>query len=714
MKSINFILGVHNHQPVGNFDFVFEEAYQKAYLPFLIALEDHPAIRLMYHTTGPLLDWLEIHHPDYFPRLKALADRNQIEIMTGGYQEPILAVLPDRDKTGQINAMTDFISNRIGTKPKGLWLAERVWEPHLPKSLAECGVEFVTLDDYHFQAAGLNPDELLGYYVTDEQGHSVAVYPISMRLRYLIPFSAPEETIAYLLANADERGDNLLVMCDDGEKFGLWPGTYEWVHEKGWLHRFFEQLENGMEAGWLKMTTCSEYSASHPPQSRVYLPCASYFEMSQWSLPARSGAVFDAFVHQFKAERRMDELRPYLKGGFWRNFISKYDESNLMYRKALWVSNLIAKIETGLREAKKRDKGKLLDARKALYRAQCNCAYWHGVFGGLYLPHLRHAVYANLIEAEDLCNQIVSGRRDFFEMELGDFDADGSSEILMRNRNLGIVVSPRRGGAIFELDYLPARYNLLNTLRRQPESYHEQVARVGNEIKEGASIHDQMRAKEEGLEKLLIYDSHHRAALVDHFFSAEETPESLRDGRYYELGNFVEQPFRTEIRILKKGRVIQLQRIGQVVDNRVELVKSIRLLDPQIGLKFDYHIRNLSDFPLAILFAPELNFAMLSGDSSERYYADDQAKSQQPLNSTGRSTGLKRFSLINEADKFTVRLEFEKQTEVWRYPVETVSQSEAGFEKVYQSSCVLPIFRLSINPLASRKISFSILIESVS
>ena len=46
MKSINLIFGCHSHQPVGNFDFVFAQAYDKAYVPFIDVLERFPAVRV--------------------------------------------------------------------------------------------------------------------------------------------------------------------------------------------------------------------------------------------------------------------------------------------------------------------------------------------------------------------------------------------------------------------------------------------------------------------------------------------------------------------------------------------------------------------------------------------------------------------------------------------------------------------------------------------
>ena len=39
MDKINFLMGLHCHQPVDNFERIFEEAYTKSYEPFLGVLE---------------------------------------------------------------------------------------------------------------------------------------------------------------------------------------------------------------------------------------------------------------------------------------------------------------------------------------------------------------------------------------------------------------------------------------------------------------------------------------------------------------------------------------------------------------------------------------------------------------------------------------------------------------------------------------------------
>ncbi|CUU02244.1 Glycosyl hydrolase family 57, partial [Candidatus Kryptobacter tengchongensis] len=188
MKKINLVLGIHNHQPVGNFDFVFEHAYKVAYKPFIEILAKHPKIKLAQHYTGVLFDWILKNHPEFLNDLKVLVDNGQIELITGGFYEPILAIIPDQDKLDQIKKLSDFIVENFGRKPVGMWLAERVWEQHIVKFIAMAGVKYVIIDDTHFRYAGLTGEQLLGYYITEEQGYTVNIFPISKMLRYTIPF----------------------------------------------------------------------------------------------------------------------------------------------------------------------------------------------------------------------------------------------------------------------------------------------------------------------------------------------------------------------------------------------------------------------------------------------------------------------------------------------------------------------------------------------
>ncbi len=185
-------------------------------------LRAEPDIRLTVHCSGSLLAWLRERAAPTFDLLGTLAARGQVELLTGGFYEPVLPMLPDIDKVGQVQRLTEFLRASFGVTPRGMWLAERVWEPQLPRVLRAAGVEYVVVDDHHFALAGLDPETLGGYYLTEDQGAAVAVFPISERLRYLVPFAEPAETVAHLAARR-EAGSMTLV--DDGEKFGVWPGT---------------------------------------------------------------------------------------------------------------------------------------------------------------------------------------------------------------------------------------------------------------------------------------------------------------------------------------------------------------------------------------------------------------------------------------------------------------------------------------------------------
>src|SRR5213592_2625922 len=385
-----FCFGIHNHQPIGNFDHVLVEATERAYHPFLERLHARPEVRLVVHCTGSLLEWLRERAPRTFDLLAALAGGGQVELLTGGFYEPILAVLPDHDKFGQIERLTAFLKTHLGIRPRGMWLAERVWEPHLPRVLAEAGVEYVLVDDSHFALAGLDPDTLGGYYLTEDQGVRLRVFPISQRLRYLIPFAGVEASLEYLAAR---RGRvPAVTMVDDGEKFGVWPGTHAHVYEKGWLDRFFDRL---LATEWLDLVTLSDIVDRVEATDRVYLPTASYREMGEWVLPPAARRRLERAKDALERLGGDAEHAELLRGGFWRNFLARYPEVADTYWKMLRLSGAVR----GALARAPHD-SRLREAQIALWRGQANDAYWHGVFGGCYLPHLRRAVKSALLECE--------------------------------------------------------------------------------------------------------------------------------------------------------------------------------------------------------------------------------------------------------------------------------------------------------------------------
>ncbi len=709
MKKINIAFGIHNHQPVGNFDFVFEEAYTRSYLPFLELLEQHPKMRIAQHYTGILFQWLLQHKPEFMPRLRRLVESGQVEMMTGGFYEPIMSVIPDRDKAGQIGKLTDFIVRHTGYKPEGMWLAERIWEPHLPKPFADAGVHYVVLDDSHFKNAGLKEEELLGYFITEEQGRPVFLFPVSERLRYTIPFQPPEKTIDYLSSIANEEGDALVVFADDGEKFGIWPGTYEHCYENGWLEQFFSLLEENSD--WINIIHPSEAVAHLRPSGRIYLPTASYREMMEWAMPTDAIHQYDQFEETLKEQSLHDRFKVFVRGGFWRNFMVKYPESNNMHKKMLYLSGRLSEMEAdfGATDAFKA-------AQDHVWAGQCNCPYWHGVFGGLYLNHLRYATYNQFIQAERLLDELQSkttGRGDvWIEAEVADFDSDGYEEILISTGLLNAYVSPEQGGSLFELDFKPRGINLLDTMTRREESYHRKLIEATrpesekghDQEEEGAiaSIHDIVVMKEEGLEQLLAYDWYRRTCFIDHFLADGTTLEAFSKTDYDEVGDFVGTRFASEVERGEGGVRLALRRQGKVMCNGekvpILLQKDIEVRAAGSELRVEYKIQNSSTQVAELWFGTELDFSLLAGDAADRYFVFPGRKIDDPrLRSSGIVQGTE-VRLVDEWLRLAVNVSVDIEAGFWRFPIETVSQSEGGFERVYQSSVILPNWKFVLQP----------------
>jgi alpha-amylase len=687
VKKINLVLGIHNHQPSGNFDFVFEHAYNSAYKPFIEILARHPKIKLAQHYTGILFEWILKNHPEFIQQLKSLVDSGQVELITGGFYEPILAVIPDQDKLDQIKKLSDFIIEQFGKVPVGMWLAERVWEQHIVKFISQAGVKYVIIDDTHFRYAGLTGEQLLGYYITEEQGFTVNIFPISKMLRYTIPFQLVEKTIDYLREIATEEGDRVIVYADDGEKFGVWPNTYKHVYDDGWLEEFFCALEENSD--WINILHFSEVLDKIKPVGRIYLPNASYAEMMHWALPADAYLDYEKLEEHLKEEGMYEQYSRFFRGGFWRNFLVKYPEANNLHKKMLRVSERARKLQAKGKDVK--------SALEKIWRAQCNDPYWHGIFGGLYLTNLRSTAYRNLISAENELDKLE--RKKIIKYEFTDFDKDGKEELIVETPNFNVYINPNYGGQIFELDFKPAEFNITDVMTRKREGYHEKILQLSKEMNNPnnqgvASIHDMLTAKEEGLEKFLHYDWYRRGSLVDHFLGAGTTIENFYQCKYPEQGDFVNQPYRADVE-LKRGMLeITLTRDGSVwIENEqrnLRLQKKIIIDKNSTEVLIRYKIENLDEDDLDLWFGVEFVCNFLAPNSDDRYfYFVGYEVEDSKLASIGEVQDVTSFGVVDKWLGVDMNFYLDKFANVWRFPIETVSLSEAGFERVYQGSVIL-------------------------
>ncbi|HEV8472940.1 MAG TPA: alpha-amylase/4-alpha-glucanotransferase domain-containing protein [Methylomirabilota bacterium] len=671
-EPLAFCFGVHDHQPIGNFDGVLVETTERAYRPFLELVRARRDVRLSVHCTGSLLAWLREHARPTFDLLGDVVAAGQVELLTGGFYEPILAVLPDADKRGQIQRLTEFLRREFGVSPRGMWLAERVWEPQLPRALREAGVEYVLVDDSHFALAGLDAETLGGYYLTEDQGATVAVFPISQRLRYLIPFDEVGKTLEYLEGRRDAVPS--VTVVDDGEKFGAWPGTHEHVYRDGWLDRFFDAV---LSTPWLRMTTFAEVLDRIPASGRVYLPTASYREMGEWSLPAEAAEALERVRRDLGPLDGGAAMAAMLRGGFWRGFLVKYPEVADMYWKMLRLSRALSAAQAA-RPAEPR----LAEAREALWRGQANDAYWHGVFGGCYLPHLRRAVKSALLEAEVALDAVVPPP----PPALADVNGDGAPEVVLRTPALAVTLAPAEGGTLTELAYRPRALDLGDVLTRRREAYHARLAAPAPDAGAAHTIHDSPAHKEAGLAERLAYDAFRRASLLDGLFGGDAPLDPVDPWR---AALAVHGATRCHARVEPAGD-------GAVITLTPEVGAAPGLLEKRVSIagsvvRADYRVTCVEPARWAV----QWNVALTGGDAPGRYLTLPGSPS---LGSRGRVGDVQSVTLVDEWIGVRAQLAWSPRAELAWGPVETVSVSESGFERIYQGLALLLAWPLAGGP----------------
>jgi hypothetical protein len=687
--NFHLVLLIHAHQPCGNFGFVLEKSYQHSYLPFLELLEKHPGVRLGLHYSGPLLTWVEEHHPEYFTRLRTLVRSGQVELVGGGFYEPILISIPPEDQREQIARLTSYLEKHFGKRPSGAWLAERVWEPQLPSTLAAAGVGYTLVDDIHFLSAGFEPEELFGAYIAEDRGHSVWLYPGQKALRYLIPFGKVEDVITYLRDAAAAHPGGVAAMGDDMEKFGVWPGTYEHCYGKAWLAQFFSALEEN--SSWLRVSTPGEFLAAHAPLGRADLPAASYTEMMEWVLPTRVRQRYHAVQKEFASR---PEVLSFLRGGPWRGFFRKYSESNLLHKKMLRVSARLAAAPP--RRSGSKASEELAEARDMLLRAQCNDAYWHGIFGGLYAPHLRTELWRNLIRAETIADRHTPGGL-VARVELLDYDADGANELLFTAPEYQALLKPTDGGTLAALDFRPAAATLVNSISRRPEAYHARLGDAAQSTVGVASIHEQTRVKEPGLERFLRYDRWPRHSFRVLLFDPARTHADYETLQLEEHAGFAGGAFQVRTSAAHDADLLRVDNLTPTAADapdapRLLLTKRYSFGPAPRGCEVSCEINLKLKQPLekSIAIGIESVINLLAPAEPDRFFETPAGPRNLRFSGTLPTPQLR---MEDGWQRLRIALHAPAAEKFWVAPIETVSESEEGFERVYQGSQILAVWQ---------------------
>jgi alpha-amylase len=590
--------------------------------------------------------------------------------------------------------MSAFIERKFGRPPSGAWLAERVWEPHLPATLAKAGVDYTLVDDIHFQASGFELDQLHGYYLAEELGATVKVIPGLKSLRYFIPFRTVEDNIDFLRAVAQRHPGGMAAMGDDNEKFGVWPETYDHCYRNGWLEKFFAALE--ANSNWLVLTPPGEYLATHPPLGRADLPAASYTEMTEWALPTAVRARFHALQQEFASR---PDVTAFLRGSIWRNFLAKYSEANLLHKKMLCVSEKLRRVGAGARRGLPVRRA-LETAAHHLFRAQCNDAYWHGVFGGIYAPHLRTTLWRELICAERLLDAAEHGRDSYAELSRFDFDADGREELYLTTDSCAALFKPSDGATLAALDFRPSEVTLINSMQRRPEPYHHRLAEAAAPAAAAAvSIHDRIRVKEPGLEKKLRYDRWPRHAFRLLLFAPERSWQDYDRLALNECSAFAAASYTVAE---ASAAAIEFACDAALASPPLpaapaRVVKKFFCANTSAGFEIscDISFSHQHSETLRLQLGIEFVLDLLAPDKPDRYF--EISGERQLLAWAGASPGA-QLRAVDEWQNVAVAFDAPGAREFWISPIETVSESEEGFERVYQGSQILPVWSFDLAP----------------
>jgi alpha-amylase len=619
LNKVYFPIAFHAHQPLDNFDWVIEEVCEKSYQPLLEAIERHEKVKVDFHFSGALLEWLLKHKPNYLESVAKLVKSNRISILGGGFYEPILSMIPEIDRHKQLTLMMDWWQDNFGVKIYGAWLAERVWEPSLAETLYDANIEFIMIDDNHIRSAGYSDEQLLSTFITEDQGKELVVVPISERIRYLTPWKP--------------GGKNTFKIC-----------YQEGFTGRPWIDEYFElPIQN---SSWIETCHIHEYLKSFPPKGLVYMPSSSYDKMGVWSLPTDSRRNLENLHRRLRTDEfspnDTKNLKQFLKGSFWRNFLIKYPEVNQMHKRMLYSHSLLQKAKKNFEDPK------LEESHIEILKAQSNDGYWHGMFAGLYYRFIRDSIYFHLLKADKLREEVENSDSEI-EIRNDQILKQGKPQLVINSKYYRAFFDYQFGGVLYELDDKLNCYNWLNTLASYPEAYHP-------------------------LNQDFSYDKYPKHALRTSIFLQNNKNTN-------ELGNFSQKNYQSSV----EKNFISLERIETIFINKKEInfkiTKNVEFQDRRINWEVlvtldeifqDGELEIQVEIPIFLDSMTPIKYEEEEIELKEKYTINDSSK-QSELTCFEPKHNSKIYHIINDG-------------EIVILPLFTHAKGDGGWEKQYQGS----------------------------
>jgi len=410
-SKISLVLGSHAHVSYGAGPAEFEHVYINLLRPFLTSLYKYPRIQAVFHYSGVLLHWVERTHHELFMLIEDMVARKQVEMLGGGFYEPILPIIPPQNRIDQVELLTTYIRRQFGKRPLGCWIPEYAWEQGLVSSLASCGMGFTFLGEQQFAMANVPTNAPC---ICEDQGKLITVFPVSQSMEASLAkksiFALLEDRSRVKPARGRHETSETVV--------SIFPGKAVLNSDESPDHawnRFFDELS--LCENFVETVSPGKLFKRLKGLQKVYIPDSVG---DKESVPAR-------------------------------RFIIEQPEAGRLYSKMIFTNMLVAQLRG--------DKSRKISAYEELWKAQGGALFCQTGQGGLNDNALRNAAYSALLGAERITRE--AGK---FEPSLltFDFNLDGDTEWLFHDIKLNCYVKPG-GGGIFELDYLPKAWNYLDT-----------------------------------------------------------------------------------------------------------------------------------------------------------------------------------------------------------------------------------------------------------
>ena len=531
-----------------------ESDYQKLYKKIASFLYAHPVYKLTFSFEGQIFSWLVKKHPEFIRLLKELLSRKQIEVLGGGYYNPVLPLLLPIDRNGQIEMYTSELSAALGKRPRGMTVYGSIWDNSVVPNLYASGMEYVLLDTSIIPPAKRCALPLL----LTEHGKSIKVLPV---YRDFLPEN--EENAGSYFASVRKSLEKTLkkIGCALEEErvicLNLNTAQFSALLDSGTLEDFYETALE--ESNSVSFTLPQEYLHKHSALVPAYIAPGIQSDIAQWGInpytPSENKSTFPVTIY---------------------DFLSTYNRNHALYDRTLYISTLVANCHG--------DKSRKKLAREKLWQAQTGKAFVCNPEGIFATNAIRQNAYRALTETEKIVRECLSGKREFKESVTSyDYNADGHDEYVCQMKSFDACIS-LKGALITELDIMHNTGNYADNLKR--------------------------------IEKFdKVDDNYERGLFVEHLFTRDEFAD-YKKGLPTGNGIFSQVQF-SQVGFDKKRHEIKLLGTGEFDGMAQPVSLRKHYIINSNGFTVQYILKNESPLALKAELVVESNFAQTDFTSTD-------------------------------------------------------------------------------------------------